>query len=330
MGLGTAGSGGVSLAQARELAQQARHTVKQGADPIRQRKIQVQKEDVIIPMFGAFADDFIEAQASSFRNDKHIAQWKMTLTKYAKPIRRKPIDDITTDDILSILNPIWKSKHETANRLRGRIERVLNAAKVRGLRSGENPAQWRGHLELILPKQPKLKRGHFAAMHYKELPDFIVDLSRRDGMATLALQFLILAACRSGEVRHMEWADINLNNKTWTIPAEKMKAGKEHRIPLTSHMISILKRLELVTVDDQFVFSSRNKTPLSDSALSAVLKRMKIKNATVHGFRSAFRIGQATLQITRENSQKKPSPIQLETLQKEHIGEAMHLKRERK
>lgn len=151
----------------------------------------------------------------------------MPLTKYAKPI-----DEITTDDILSILNPIWKSKHETANRLRGRIERVLNAAKARGLRSGENPAQWRGHLELPLPKQSKLKRGHFAAMSYKELPNFITDITRRNGMTPLALQFLILAACHSGEVRHMEWANISLNNKSWVIPAERMKAGKEHRVPL--------------------------------------------------------------------------------------------------
>jgi len=289
MGLGSASNSAVSLAQARTMAQEARRNVQEGIDPIRHRQMQTPTEDGGIPLFGAFADEFVEDQITSFRNDKHIAQWKMTLTKYAKPIRRKSIDEITTDDILAILKPIWMTKNETANRLRGRIERVLNAAKARGLRSGENPAQWRGHLELLLPKQSKLKRGHFAAMDYKQLPSFMNELRQREGLATLALELLILAACRSGEIRHMEWIDVDMEQAIWTIPANKMKAGKKHRIPLTDRMIEILKQVHLFTGEEQYVFSSRNKTPLTDAALSAVLKRMNITNATVHGFRSSFR-----------------------------------------
>lgn len=288
MGLGSA-TNGVSLAQARDLARRARYDVSQGADPIRQRQTQVLTEDGEVPLFGTFADEFVASQVSAFRNEKHIAQWKMTLTKYAKPIRRKALDEITTDDILGILKPIWETKNETASRLRGRIERVLNAAKARGLRTGENPAQWRGHLELLLPKQSKLKRGHFAAMPYKDVPAFIRALREREGMAALALEFLIYAACRSGEVRHVEWIDLNIDAGTWIIPADKMKAGNQHRVPLTSRMIEILEQVRPFTGDEQYVFSTRSKTPLSDASLSAVLKRMEITNATVHGFRSAFR-----------------------------------------
>lgn len=289
MGLGSAANGAVSLAQARVMAQQARHDVTEGIDPIRQRQMQAPTEDGGIPLFGAFADEFVESQITSFRNDKHIAQWKMTLTKYAKPIRRKAIDEITTDDILSILKPIWQTKNVTASRLRGRIERVLNAAKARGLRSGENPAQWRGHLELLLPKQSKLSRGHFAAMDYKHVPEFMQALRNKEGMAALALEFVILAAARSGEVRFMEWIDLNVEQAIWTVPAEKMKAGKEHRVPLTKRMIEILEKVKPFTQDDQYVFSTRNGTAMSDATMSSVLKRMNITNATVHGFRSSFR-----------------------------------------
>lgn len=289
MGLGSASNGAVSLAQARVMAQQARSDLAEGIDPIRQRQMQSPTEDGGIPLFGAFADEFVESQITSFRNEKHIAQWKMTLTKYAKPIRRKAIDEITTDDILAILKPIWLTKNVTANRLRGRIERVLNAAKARGLRSGENPAQWRGHLELLLPKQSKLKRGHFTAMDYKHVPQFIQELHTKEGMAALALEFLILAAARSGEVRFMEWDDLDIVQAIWTVPAEKMKAGKEHRVPLTSRMLEIIEQVKPFTQDEQYVFPTRNGTAMSDAAMSSVLKRMNISNATVHGFRSSFR-----------------------------------------
>ena len=210
----------------------------------------------------------------------------MTLSVYAAPIRDKQVDEITTEDILDILKPIWQEKNETANHLRGRIERVLNAAKARGFRSGENPAAWRGHLELLLPKRTKLQRGHFAAMDFKDVPAFIERLHGREGMGALQLEFLILAACRSGEARHLEWSDLNLNDRVWTIPPEKMKARREHRIPLTDRMVEIIEKVRPFTQESVYVFPTQSgKTPLSDAALSAVLKRMYIKNATVHGVR---------------------------------------------
>lgn len=287
MGLGSAGKEAVSLAEARELAHDARREVQQGNDPITAKRLE---HSGGIPKFGSFADEFLEGQAVSFRNDKHIAQWKMTLTVYAAPIREKRVDEITTEDILGILQPIWQTKNETANRLRGRIERVLNAAKARGLRSGENPAAWRGHLELLLPKRQKLQRGHHAAMEYKDMPEFIKQLRLSVGLAARALEFLILAACRSGEVRNLEWSELDMENGVWTIPAEKMKAGKQHRIPLTDQMIEIVGIAETFKQDGVYVFPGLSgKKPMTDSALSAVLKRMELTNVTVHGFRSSFR-----------------------------------------
>lgn len=287
MGLGSAAKGAVSLAEARELAHEARNGLRQGEDPI---SVKRSTHTGGIPRFGVFADEFVEDQTTNFRNAKHIAQWRMTLTVYAAPIRDKQVDEITTDDILNILKPLWQTKNETANRLRGRIERVLSAAKARGLRSGENPAAWRGHMELLLPKRSKLQRGHHAAMEYKDVPAFMVALHKRESMAALALEFLILAACRSGEVRHAEWSELNIDNRVWAIPAEKMKAGRQHRVPLTDRMVAIIDTVKPFSHNSRYVFPSRSGyTPLSDAALSAVLKRMKVTGVTVHGFRSSFR-----------------------------------------
>lgn len=290
MGLGSAGKGGVSLADARSLAAKAKQVLLNGGDPISSKALVQGDHKSGVPKFGPFADDFVEQQSANFRNDKHIAQWKMTLQVYAAPIRDLPLDQIKTEDILGILQPIWQTKSETAHRLRGRIERVLNAAKARGYRSGENPAAWRGHLELLLPKRPRLQRGHFAAMDYRLLPDFVARLRERGGMAALALEFTIHASARSGEVRHMEWTDLDLDDQVWTVPAERMKAGRIHKVPLTPRMIDIIETVRPFSSDSQFVFPTRNgKTPLSDAALSSVLKRMNVDNATVHGFRSSFR-----------------------------------------
>jgi len=166
----------------------------------------------------------------------------------------------------------------------------LNAAKARKLRSGENPAAWRGHLELLLPRRSKIEQGHFAAMDYKQVPQFVANLHDHEGMATLALEFLILAACRSGEVRNVQWVELDLTNSIWTIPALKMKAGREHRIPLTDRMQQIVERVRPFSQESLFVFPSRSgETALSDAALSAVLRRMNIIGATAHGFRSSFR-----------------------------------------
>ncbi len=282
MVLGSAAS--VPLADAREKAASARRSIAQGLNPIDERK-----RDGGIPTFGEMADDVRETLSAGFRNEKHKAQWKTTLETYAAPLRSRPVDTIGTDDILSVLKPIWTVKAETASRLRGRIEKVLDAAKAKGFRNGENPARWRGHLDHLLPKPSKLTRGHHSAMPYEEVAAFVGKLRDRDAIAVLALEFCILTAARSGEVLGARWSEIDLDKKIWTVPAKRMKAGREHRVPLSARALSILKKLEKVKTGD-FVFPghARNK-PLSNMAMEMVLRRMKVENATVHGFRSSFR-----------------------------------------
>jgi integrase len=187
-----------------------------------------------------------------------------------------------------VLAPIWQTKAETAARLRGRIERVLDAARVKGLRSGENPARWRGHLDKLLPKRQKLSRGHHVAMPFEDVPDFVADLRKREAIAALALEFCILTASRSGEVLGAVWPEINRAAKVWTVPAERMKGGREHRVPLSPRALEILDKLAAVTAGDHIFPGQRLGRPLSVMAMEMVLRRMKV-DVTVHGFRSAFR-----------------------------------------
>ncbi|MHC4053395.1 tyrosine-type recombinase/integrase [Bradyrhizobium sp. 25ACV] len=282
MGLGSAAS--VPLADAREKAATARRKIARGLNPIEERK-----RDGGIPNFGEMADDVREALSAGFRNEKHKAQWKSTLESYAAPLRSKPVDTITTDDVLAVLKPIWTTKAETASRVRGRIEKVLDAAKAKGFRDGENPARWRGHLDHLLPKPSKLARGHHPAMPYEEVATFVGNLRQREATASLALELCILTAARSGEVLGMQWSEIDFDKKIWTVPAERMKAGREHRVPLSSRTAAILRQLEKLK-SGEFVFAgqARNK-PLSNMAMEMVLRRMKVEDATVHGFRSSFR-----------------------------------------
>jgi len=282
MGLGSAAS--VPLADAREKAASARRQISQGLNPIEERK-----RDDGIPTFGEMADDVLETLSAGFRNEKHKAQWKSTLVTYAGPLRPKPVDTIGTDDVLAVLKPIWTTKPETASRVRGRIEKVLDAAKAKGFRSGENPARWRGHLDHLLPRPSKLARGHHAAMPYEDVATFVEGLRQRQASSALALELCILTAARSGEILGMRWPEIDMDKKIWTVPASRMKAGREHRVPLSSRAVSILKHLAKLKGSD-FVFpgQARNK-PLSNMAMEMVLRRMKIDNATVHGFRSSFR-----------------------------------------
>ncbi len=282
MGLGSAST--VPLADAREKAASARRKIAQGLNPIDERK-----RDGGIPTFGEVADDVREALSAGFRNEKHKAQWKSTLETYAAPLRAKPVDTVATDDVLSVLKPIWASKAETASRVRGRIEKVLDAAKAKGFRNGENPARWRGHLDHLLPRPLKLARGHHAAMPYEDVAAFITKLREREALGALALELCILTAARSGEILGMKWAEIDFGKKIWTVPANRMKAGREHRVPLSVRAIAILRKLEKLKLAE-FVFpgQARNK-PLSNMAMVMVLRRMKIEDATVHGFRSSFR-----------------------------------------
>jgi integrase len=235
------------------------------------------------------ADAVVASLSAGFRNDKHKAQWRSTLETYAAPLRNKPVDAIVTDDVLVVLKPIWITKAETASRLRGRIEKVLDAAKAKGFRSGENPARWRGHLDHLLPRPSKLSRGHHAAMPYEEVAEFIGKLRANQSLGALALELCILTAARSGEILGMRWSEVDLNKAVWTVPAHRMKAGREHRVPLANGAATILRQLWKSRTGD-FVFPGNvREKPLSSMAMEMVLRRMNIQNATVHGFRSSFR-----------------------------------------
>lgn len=282
MGLGSAIS--VPLSDAREKAASARRKIAQKLNPIEERK-----RDGGIPTFGEMADDVRETLSAGFRNEKHKAQWKSTLETYAAPLRVKPVDTIGTDDVLAVLKPIWTTKAETASRVRGRIEKVLDAAKAKGFREGENPARWRGHLDHLLPRPSKLARGHHAAMPYDDVAAFIAKLRKREATAAMALELCILTAARSGEILGMKWSEVDLVRKIWIVPAERMKAGREHRVPLSPRAVAILRQLEELQAGDLvFPGQARGKS-LSNMAMEMVLRRMKIDDATVHGFRSSFR-----------------------------------------
>jgi len=300
MGLGAAPA--VTLADARRAADQARKQLNEGLDPLHARRQLV----ALAPTFGETADRYIDAMAAGWRNPKHLAQWKMTLSRtrddngfvqecgYCLSIRDRRVDQIDTEAILGVLKPIWTTKPETANRLRGRIEAILDSAKAEGHRDGPNPAIWKGHLALLLSKQNKLARGHHPAMPFAELPVFVGKLRLARGMGCFALEFLILTAARSGEVRLARWQEIDFEAKAWTVPADRMKAGREHRIPLSDRAIEILHTVApLRPVNNASVAlifpSARREKALSDMTLGAVLRRLDARDFTVHGFRSSFR-----------------------------------------
>lgn len=274
----------VSLAEARATADNARAVLRSKRDPL------ATVEPAVIPTFGEAADAYVEAMQGQWHNAKHRAQWAMTLTRYAAPIRDVKVNTIDTAAVLKVLEPIWQAKPETASRLRGRIERVLAAETVRGHRSGPNPALWRGHLSELLAKRHQLTRGHHRALAYDVMPAFLEALRDRDATSARALEFAIFTAARSGEVRGMTWAEVDLDAKLWTVPASRMKAGREHRVPLPERAAEILKEFRpLSNEDSNFVFpGQRMGKPLSVMALTMVLRRMNIE-ATVHGFRSTFR-----------------------------------------
>lgn len=291
MGLGSVDT--YSLAEARIRAKKARQTVDEGIDPIAEREAEKQKVQVAAAMTMTFAQcaaAYIEAHEAGWKNLKHAAQWKSTLATYANPeIGNLSVAVVDTAWILKILEPIWKTKNETANRLRGRLEAVLDWATVRGYRAGNNPARWKGHLDTLLPAPSKIQKViHHAALPYKDIGQFMLNLKAKDGIAALALQFAILTAARSGEVRGATWDEIDFENRTWTIPANRMKAGKEHRIPLSDSALSILQVIPRM-IDNPLVFPAPRGGLLSDMTMTAVLRRMERGDLTVHGFRSTFR-----------------------------------------
>jgi integrase len=286
LGLGSVtGTRAVSLKGARKKAAALRQALADGLDP---RAVHVREE---VPKFGDFAEKYIVSMRAGWRNEKHAKQWEMTLAQYAVHLRKMPVNEITTDDILEVLQPLWARVPETAERLRGRIESILDAAKAKNLRSGENPARWKDHLKNLLPSRKRLARGHHAALPFDKVPAFVAQLRERKAMAALALEFTILTAARTGEVIGARWSEIDIAGAVWTVPPARMKAGKEHRVPLCSRTMQILHAIMPADEPNSNAYVFRSEKvgkPLSNMAMAKLLERMDV-GATVHGFRSSFR-----------------------------------------
>ena len=278
----------ISLKEARKRAIASRNDLLQGTKPKAYWRAETASKELNQPLFKDYAKECIEAKKAEWQNPKHIDQWFNTIEQYANPIiGKKHLDEVDTQDILNILTPIWYAKTETASRLRGRIEWILASATTRNLRSGLNPATWKGHLETILPKPTKvITVKHHPALPYKEVPSFMTILQEKDGVARLALEFLILNASRSGEVLNGLRSDIT-ENGLWVIPADRMKARREHRIPLGKRSLEILTISAQLDKNSKYLFSKNGK-PLSNMAMAMLLRKMK-PEITVHGFRSTFR-----------------------------------------
>lgn len=326
----------VSLAAARERAEECRRLRVSGIDPLEDRRRREREAEAaareaeaerakaaIDTSFGAIADAYItEAIAPALRNPKHIKQWRVTLgtvpfdekrvrsdkkshAAYVKALgelRAKAIEAIDVSDVLAVLTPLWKTAPETASRVRGRIERVLDAARARGLRKTDNPARWRGHLDHLLPARQRLTRGHHAALPYAQVPAFMSALMAKDDISSRLLAFIVLLACRTGEARGAEYREFDLNREIWTIPANRMKAGREHRVPLTPPVLKILEAVQPLrrsNAPDALIFPGSGGKALSVMTPTMALRRLAQSwkgegsapwaGVTVHGFRSAFR-----------------------------------------
>ena len=290
MGLGPAHT--VSLAMARQKAEVARRLVQEGTDPIdekQSRRASERVEAARAMTFKQCATAYIAAHEASWRNPKHRQQWTNSLTTYAFPLLGDlPVASIETDLIMRTLEPVWQVKPETASRVRMRIEAVLSWATARRFRSGDNPARWRGHLDQLLPARRKLKRvEHHPALPYRELPTFMRRLREEDGLAARALEFTILTACRTSEAVGAKLGEFDLKLGVWTIPGERMKAGREHRVALSKRAIEIV---ETATTEGEYLFPGGSTgKPLSNMAMLKLLARMGRGDLTVHGFRSSFR-----------------------------------------
>jgi integrase len=286
----------LSLAQARDRHLALRNAVKvDKTDPVGDRRAAktavMARSDSAKPAFGQCADQFIALNEGAWRSRKHAAQWRQSLARHCQPIWLKPVDLITAADVLAVLEPIWPTVPETASRVRGRIEKILNAARVRGHIAADkaNPARWKDHLKDILPSPKKIgKRGHHASMLYAELPAFMARLAETDSITARALQLTILTACRTSEVLCMTWDEIDCGNAIWRAPASRMKMQKPHDVPLSNPALAILRAQEIGRGDNPHVFPGRPMRPLSTMAMLALLKRLGV-GATVHGFRSSAR-----------------------------------------
>jgi len=290
MGLG--GFPDVTLAEAREKARGARSDLRMGVDPVEQRRQARSARQALKATQRTFADcakAYIEAHSDGWRNAKHRAQWPATFETYVYPTMGAIlVSEITQAHVLEVLRPIWKAKTQTATRLRGRIEQVMSWATAAGYRQGENPARWTGLLDQLLPAPGKVSKvQHHRALPIDQVPAFILALRQHEGLSAKALEFAILTAARSGEVRGATWSEIDLQAGVWTVPGERMKAGREHRVPLSSQAAKLLQALPRIEGTD-YVFPAPRGGQLSDMALTALMRRMKV-DAVPHGFRSTFR-----------------------------------------
>ncbi|WP_332862341.1 tyrosine-type recombinase/integrase [Janthinobacterium svalbardensis] len=301
MGLGPTHT--VSLAEARQKALAARKLIIDGINPLaakKQDKITAALATARMMTFDQCAEAYVAAHKAGWKNAKHANQWTNTLSTYASPtIGHLPVAEIDTGLVVKCLTTIWETKTETASRLRGRIESILGWATTSGYRTGENPARWKGHLDNLLATISKASRTkHHPSLPWQRMNELITVLRTRDGASARAIEFTILTACRSGEVRGAKWSEFDIEKKVWTIPAERMKAGREHEVPLSEAVLALLKSLP---ESSDFVFPGTKGQPLSDMSLTAVIRRLNDKDKpnwidangdgiTVHGFRSSFRM----------------------------------------
>lgn len=302
-GMGLGATHTISLQEARQKALEARKLLADGINPLaakKQRRIDAALESAKQMSFDQCAEAYIAAHRAGWKNAKHVDQWTTTLSTYASPIfGQLPVAAIDTGLVVKCLASIWESKTETASRLRGRIESVLGWATTSGYRTGENPARWKGHLDNLLATISKSSRTkHHPSLPWQRIGEFMTALHAREGVSARAVEFAILTACRSGEVRGAQWSEFDLDQKIWTIPAERMKARREHQVPLSATALALLA---LMPQNNELVFAGNKGQPLSDMSLTAVIRRMNAddkstwvdshgKGVTVHGFRSTFRM----------------------------------------
>jgi integrase len=288
----------VTLADARVAAFEARKLRRAGINPIKARNAALaasRLEAAKSITFKDAAERYMEGHKAGWRNAKHADQWRNTLSAYVYPVfGALPVQGVDVALVMKVLEPIWATKTETASRVRGRIESVLDWASARGYRLGENPARWRGHLENLLPRRSRVQKvKHHPALPYGEVGAFMASLQRQQGIAASAFEFLILTACRTGEVIGARWGEFNIQEASWTVPAERVKAGRQHRVPLSPAAITVISAMQKVCATERgngFVFpGGKQGRPLSDAAIWAVLKRTGRSDLTVHGFRSTFR-----------------------------------------
>lgn len=283
-----------SLGEARDIARDCRNVLAVGVDPIDARhkeRVEARLTAARIKTFDDCATAYIDAHAAGWRNAKHQWQWRQTIEAHASPkIGAMSVADIETADVLRVLEPIWRKMPETAGRIRQRIERILNWATAQGYRQGDNPARWRGHLDNLLPKRSKVRpKQNYPALPYAEIGAFMTDLRARPAIAARALEFTIMTAARSGETLGARWDEIDFDAKLWTMPAVRMKSGKDHRVPLSDAALAVLRPLQAARASDFVFFGQQPDKPLSEMAMLMLLRRMGRADVVVHGFRSTFR-----------------------------------------